>query len=59
MHARAGTAVAQSIAQMRALPLQRILVAHADPIMDRPVQQLVEAWDFAIPSRLGRSSATL
>ena len=46
-HARASTAVTESIAQMRALPLQRILVAHADPITDRPAQQLVEAWDFA------------
>lgn len=57
MHTRASTAVADSIAQMRALPLQRILVAHADPITDRPVQQLAEAWDFAI--HLGQSSATL
>ncbi|XXT18525.1 DUF4336 domain-containing protein [Sorangium sp. So ce429] len=59
MHTRASTAVAESIAQMRALPLQRILVAHADPITDRPVQQLAEAWSFAAPSRLGQSSATL
>lgn len=54
MHTRASTAVAESIAQMRALPLQRILVAHADPITDRPVQQLAEAWNFAIPSHLGQ-----
>jgi hypothetical protein len=54
---RASTAVAESIAQMRALPLQRILVAHADPITDRPVEQLAEAWNFAIPSHLGQSSA--
>jgi len=47
MHTRANTAVAESIAQMRALPIQQILVAHADPITDRPVQQLVEAWHFA------------
>jgi hypothetical protein len=59
MHTRASTAVAESIAQMRALPLQRILVAHADPITDRPVEQLAEAWDFAIPPDLGPSSATL
>jgi len=44
---RAIAAVAASIAQLRALPLQRILVAHADPITDRPVQQLAEAWAFA------------
>jgi hypothetical protein len=46
---RASAAAAESIAQMRALPLERILVAHADPITDRPVEQLVEAWQFAIP----------
>jgi hypothetical protein len=50
MHTRASTAVAESIAQMRALPLRRILVAHADTITERPVEQLAEAWDFAIPS---------
>ena len=58
-HTRASTAVAESIAQIRALPLQRILVAHADPITDRPARQLAEAWDFAIPSHLRQSSATL
>jgi len=58
MHTRASTAVAESIAQMRALPLQRILVAHADPITDRPVQQLAEAWAFAIPSHQGPLDAT-
>lgn len=52
---RASTAAAESIEKMRALPLQRILVAHADPITDRPVQQLVEAWDFAIPPDLQKS----
>jgi hypothetical protein len=54
-HTRASAAVAESIAQMRALPLQRILVAHADPITDRPGQQLAEAWEFAMPSHLGQS----
>ena len=49
MHTRANTAIAESIAQMRALPVQRILVAHADPITDRPAQQLAEAWEFAMP----------
>jgi Domain of unknown function (DUF4336) len=47
MKTRASTAVAESIAQMRALPIQQILVAHADPITDRPVQRLAEAWEFA------------
>jgi Domain of unknown function (DUF4336) len=58
-HTRASTALAESIARMRALPLQRILVARADPITDRPVQQLAEAWNFAIPSHLRQSSTTL
>jgi hypothetical protein len=56
---RANAAVAESIAQLRALPLERILVAHADPITDRPAQRLAEAWDFAVPSELRQSSATL
>lgn len=47
MHTRASAVVAESIAQMSALPVQRILVAHADPITERPVQQLAAAWDFA------------
>jgi hypothetical protein len=52
MHTRASEAVAEAIAKMRALPLQRILVAHADPITERPAEQLAEAWRFAIPSQL-------
>jgi len=44
---RASAAAAKSIAQIRALPLERILVAHADPITDRPAEQLAEAWAFA------------
>ena len=47
MHTRASMAVAESIAQMRALPIQQILVAHADPVTDRPIEQLAEAWDLA------------
>jgi hypothetical protein len=47
---RASAAAAEAIAQLRALPLQRILVAHADPITERPGQQLAEAWKFAVPS---------
>jgi hypothetical protein len=58
MQTRASTAVAESIAQMRALPLRQILVAHADPITDRPVQQLAEAWNFAIPSHLASYRST-
>lgn len=52
VHTRASVAVAESIAAMRALPLRRILVAHADPITDRPIEQLTDAWRFAIPSHL-------
>jgi hypothetical protein len=52
MHTRASSAAAESIAQIRALPFQQILVAHADPITDRHAQQLADAWSFAKPSRL-------
>jgi hypothetical protein len=52
---RASTAVAASLEQMRALPLQRILVAHSDPITEEPAQQLAEAWSFAVPSELRRA----
>lgn len=44
---RKSAALSESIARMRALPLQRILVAHADPIVERPGEQLAEAWRFA------------
>jgi hypothetical protein len=53
MHTRANGLVAESIAKLRALPAQRILVAHADPITDRPAQQLADAWNFAIHSNRG------
>lgn len=46
---RANAEVVASIEQMRALPLNRILVAHADPITDQPAEQLARAWSFAIP----------
>lgn len=57
LHTRASAAAAESIARMRALPVERILVAHADPITDRPLDQLVAAWRFATPPHLdqGRS----
>src|SRR5690606_21753269 len=47
---RASATAAESIARLRALPLERILVAHADPITERPAEQLAEAWRFAVPS---------
>jgi hypothetical protein len=59
MKTRASAALAESIAQMRALPVKRILVAHADPIAERPVEPLAEAWKFAIPSEARQSSAAL
>lgn len=55
---RASAPLAESIARMRELPVERILVAHADPITDRPLQQLAEAWEFAVPSELRHSAAT-
>jgi hypothetical protein len=49
-HTKASTAVAESIARLQALPLERILVAHADPITVRPAEQLTRAWAFAMPA---------
>jgi len=51
MFTRASTAAAESIARMRELSLERILVAHADPIVDRPAEQLADAWRFVDPAR--------
>lgn len=56
---RANAEAAESIARLRALPLERILVAHADPITDRPAEQLADAWNFAVPEELKQSSAAL
>ncbi|HEY6727948.1 MAG TPA: DUF4336 domain-containing protein [Polyangiaceae bacterium] len=56
---RASAAAAESIARLRALPLQRILVAHTDPITEQPAQTLADAWDFAVPSGLAQSSAAI
>jgi hypothetical protein len=50
MRTRASAALSASLARLRALPIQRILVAHADPITDHPVERLREAWAFADPS---------
>lgn len=49
MKTRASAAAAESIARIGALPIERILVAHADPITYRPAQTLDEAWRFATP----------
>ncbi|MBM4361712.1 MAG: DUF4336 domain-containing protein [Deltaproteobacteria bacterium] len=48
-HTRPGPELARCIAELGALPIQRILVAHSDPIEDRPAEQLREAWRFAAP----------
>ncbi|MFN7147493.1 MAG: DUF4336 domain-containing protein [Myxococcota bacterium] len=39
-------AAARSIDRMAALPLKRLLVAHADTIEDRPSERLLDAWRF-------------
>jgi hypothetical protein len=45
---RSGVAAA-SIDAMAALPIERIVVAHADPIVDDPIGHLQAAWAFAHP----------
>jgi hypothetical protein len=45
-HTRGGPVVRQSLEEIAKLPLQRILVAHSDPVEDHPVEQLEEAWRF-------------
>jgi hypothetical protein len=39
-------AAARSIDRLAALPLKRLLVAHADTIEDRPSEKLLDAWRF-------------
>lgn len=46
---RGGPEVRESIARLAALPIERILVAHSDPVVDRPVEQLEGAWRFVQP----------
>lgn len=43
--------LAHAIDRMTSLPLERILVAHCDPIVDRPAAQLAEAWQFGGATR--------
>lgn len=45
---RPSAAATESIARLRELPMERILVAHADPITERPAEQLASAWQFAM-----------
>lgn len=42
--------VAASLDEIARLPVERILVAHSDPVVDRPLEQLAEAWRFARPT---------
>lgn len=39
-------AAARSIERLAALPMDRLLVAHADPIEERPADQLRDAWAY-------------
>lgn len=43
---RSSPEVRASIEQLAGLPIERILVAHSDPIEERPIEQLVDAWAF-------------
>jgi Domain of unknown function (DUF4336) len=43
---RGGPDVCRALDDIARLPLERILVAHSDPIEDRPIEQLEEAWRF-------------
>lgn len=45
-HTRGGPSVRQSLDEIAKLSVARILVAHSDPIEDRPIEQLEEAWRF-------------
>jgi hypothetical protein len=44
---RANQATARAIDRMTSLPIQRILVAHCDAIVDRPAARLATAWQFS------------
>ncbi len=48
MHTRPSSALNESLERLIELPVERILVAHSDPITVRPAQQLAEAWRFAM-----------
>ena len=44
---RSGPELHQALDGIAKLPIKRILVAHSDPIEDRPIEQLEGAWSFA------------
>ena len=48
---RPSDATARAIDRMTSLSLKRILVAHCDPIVERPAAQLAEAWQFSGATR--------
>jgi hypothetical protein len=41
---------ARSIERLAVLPAERLLVAHADPIEDQPLERIADAWRFATKS---------
>lgn len=48
VNTRRGPELKQSLDAMMSLPVERILVAHSDPIEERPLEQLATAWRFAM-----------
>lgn len=46
-HASPSPELAASLAVLAKLPVERMFVAHSDPIEDRPLEQLAAAWQFA------------
>ena len=48
MRTRRGKELSAALDEMMKLPIARILVAHSDPIEERPVEQLGAAWRFAL-----------
>ena len=42
--------VARSIERLASLPARRLLVAHTDPIEERPLERIADAWRFAMRS---------
>lgn len=46
---RGSEALRRSFDQLDKLPVARVLVAHSAPVVDRPLEQLREAWRFALP----------
>lgn len=42
---------ARSVERLIDLPAERLLVAHTDPIEERPLERIAEAWRFAMRSR--------